>query len=374
VRERDPIRVVHWGLGEAGLAAARLVARRSGLTSVGAICSDNAGKDLGDLIGFGEHLGIPVHREPGAVLSTARPDVTIMAFGSRVDEIGPKVLQAIEAGSNVICLAEEMVYPWAARPDLAESLDELAHAYGVTVLGTGLNPGFVLDTLVLALSACCTDIERIRAVRATALTDPSADVIKRTGVGLSPSEFAAGLERGRVEGHIGFEQSIHLIADALGWQLDSVEQDCRPALADVRRTVDKVRVDPGQAAGYTQSAVGYVGGVIRIMLEQTEQLAPDAEAIQVGDFIDIEGKPNIRVAIQPAIPAVEATAAIAVNMIGMVLQVGPGLVTMADLPVPRAVLGDLREMFERPGPTVDEELARGWHEEGLGGHDTQAPQ
>lgn len=364
MRERNAIRVVHWGLGPEGLAMARLVWRRAGLMPVGAICTDpsRVGRDLGDLMGYGERLGITVSNDPMAVLTAARPDITLIATGSRVDFVGPHVLQAMEAGSNVICLAEEMTYPWATRPDLADSLDELAHAHGVTVLGTGLNPGFVLDTLAIALTGACADVERIRASRTIDISHLTKEELKAQGVGLSPSEFAEALQTNRVVGHIGLEQSIHLIADAMGWKLERVEQEVQPVLAEIRREAGGIRVNPGQVAGTNTTAVGYVDGLARIVLEHPQQIAPDAETVQTGDFIDIEGVPSVHLTIQPEIKALEGTAAVAVNMIPAVLQAGPGLFTMAELPVPRAVLGDVRDALVVQGPTVEEELAQGWHE------------
>lgn len=371
MQERNPIRVVHWGLDAVGLAMAQLVSRRLGLEAAGAISTDpgQTGRDLGDLIGFGQRFGITVGNDPMLVLTEARPDITLISAGDRVDELGPKILQAMEAGSNVICLGAELTYPWAVRPDLADSLDELAHAHGVTVLGTGLNPGFVLDTLVITLTGCCMDVERIRGSRAVDLSPLGADVLHEYGVGLSPSHYAERQQHGRVYGHTGLEQSIHLIADSLGWKLERVESDRRPVLAEERFEVAGIRIDPGQVAGCVDSAIGYVDGLARIVLEHPQQAAPGAgTAEETGDYIEIAGKPSLRLSIEPEIPSVDGAAAIAVNMIPAVLQAGPGLKTMSEMPVPRAVLGDLREMLVLKGPTVEEELARGWHMEGLGGH------
>ncbi|HLN64003.1 MAG TPA: NADP-binding protein [Symbiobacteriaceae bacterium] len=370
MQERDPIRVVIWGLDATGLAMAQLVWRRPGLLPVGAIGTDpgQVGRDLGELVGFGERFGVTVGNDPMGVLTAARADVTLISAGAgtRVAEAAPKVLQAMEAGSNVICLAEEMTYPWATRPDLADSLDELAHAHGVTVLGTGVNPGFVMDTLAIALTGCCMDVERIKAMRAIDLKPVGAQELKAMGIGMKPSQYN---EQQPGPEHVGLEQSIHLIADALGWSLDRVEQDRRPLLAESRVEVEGIRVDPGQVAGRVDAAIGYVGGLPKIVMEHPQSVGHDETVVQTGDYIDIEGKPSIRLSIQPEIHAVDGAAAIAVNMIAPVLQSGPGLKTMADMPVPRAVLGDLREMLTVKGPTIDEELAVGWHVPGLGGHE-----
>jgi 4-hydroxy-tetrahydrodipicolinate reductase len=364
--------VVFWGLDANGLAAAALVRRRSGYEIAGAISglADQLGRDLGDLLGFGERLDVIVNNDPMGVLTAARPDVTVIsAPGATVAELGPRVLQAVESGSNVVCLAEEMVYPWASSPEVAESLDEVAHAYGVTILGTGLAPGFVLDTLAIALTGCCSDVERIRASRAIDVSGLGADVLKREyGIGLSPSHYAGRVEQGWIS-RVGLEQSIHLIADTLGWKLERVEEDSQPILAETRTEVDGIRVDPGQVAGRIDAAVGYVDGLAKIVLEHPQTVGARTNVVQTGDYIEISGRPEIRMTIQPEIATVEGTAAIAVNMIPAVMLVGPGLKTMAELPVPRAVLYDVRDVLEQRGPTVDQELARGWHEEGLGGHD-----
>ncbi|HYG58833.1 MAG TPA: hypothetical protein VD902_12315, partial [Symbiobacteriaceae bacterium] len=195
-------------------------------------------------------------------------------------------------------------------------------------------------------------------------------VARSYGVGMSPSEFSEAEKRGRIAPHSGLEQSIHLVADALGWTLEKVEHDRRPILAESRLQMGGLRVDPGQVAGCLDAAIGYVDGLARIVLEHPQTvIGVDTKVIQTGDIIEIEGKPSIRMAIQPEIAALEGSAAIAVNMIPAVLLSGPGVKTMADMPLPRAVLGDLRDMMDMRGPTVEEELARGWHEKGLGGHE-----
>lgn len=366
LRQRDPIRVLFWGLGEEGRKMADLTWRRPGMMPVGAIDSapDRVGHDLGDLIGFGQRLGLTVNNDPEAVLASTRPDVTLIATGGGLKEVSGQIRQAMEAGSNVICIAPEMIYPWASDPDLADRLDDQAHAYGVTVLGTGVNPGFVLDTLVIALTGCCLDVERIRASRVIGLDGFGREALAEEGVGLSPSRF---MERRKLDRKAGLAESIHLIADALGWRLDRLEEQHDPIIAEKRREVGKIRVEPGQVAGTAHAAIGFVDGLARIVLEHPQQFAPEAEALQTGDFIEIEGKPNIHLSIQPGIAALEGSVAIAVNMIPAVLQAGPGLMTMADLPVPRAVLGDLRDRMVVLGPTIEEELARGWHDADLGG-------
>jgi len=372
VPEREAIRVVVWGLDEIGLAMAHLVERRQGLEIVGAIAAegsaDQVGRDLGDVMGFGRRFGVTVQDDPARCLTEARPDVTLLATGSKVERLGPQILRAMEAGSGVICVGADMVYPWATRPDLADNLDDLAHAHGVTVLGTGLSPGFLFDTLIITLTGCCMDVERIRAGRIGSLAHWGPEALRKHGIGLRPSDWNEAWHKHRFGDRGGLEQSLHLIADSLGWRLDRVEKDVKPVLAEVRRELAGLRIDPGQVAGTLFTATAYVDDRPRIVLELLEQAAPEVEGVETGDFIDIEGEPSLSVRLQPEIPGVKATAALAVNMILPVVQVGPGLKTMADMPVPRAVLTDLRDLLQVSGITVEEELGRGWHAAGLGGH------
>lgn len=362
MHEQEPIRVVHWGLDPVGLTAARLAWQRPGLMPVGAIdlATGQTGKDLGDLMGFGERLGVPVHNDAAMVLQTTAPDVTIIAADLPLNQVAPMVERAMEAGSNIICLAQEMTYPWAVDPKLAERLDDKAYGHGVTVLGTGINPGFVLDSLVIALTGCCMEVERIRAARVVDIAPFGAKLLESEGIGLSPSKYGARAERGRVRGHVGCEQSIHLVCDALGWPLERVEEDRQIVTAGARREVAGIRIDPGQVAGTHHVAHGHVDGRVRVILEHVEHAGPEQEAIQTGDFIEIEGQPPIKLAIQPEIDGVRGSAALAVNMITAVLLSGPGLKSMAEMPLPRAVLGDLRQMADLRGLTVEEAMARGW--------------
>lgn len=342
-RGTEAVRVLHWGLGAMGGAMVRLVSRRSLLVSVGAIDSDpgKVGRDLGEVVGLSARTGVSVLSDPERALLHARPDVTLIATGSFVPEVWPQIRQAVEAGSNVICIAEEMAYPWAGHPDLAERMDELARAHGVTVLGTGINPGFVLDTLIVALTGVCQEVESIRAARINDLSPFGPTVMRTQGVGTTPEEFARGLETGTIVGHVGFPESMLLIARALGWDLDEVEENREPIISQTERETPHVKMRPGQVAGCRHTAVAKVGGRVVIELEHPQQIHPHLEGVETGDYIEIRGVPNISLAIKPEIPGGIGTVAIAVNMIEPVVRSGPGLKTMADMPVPRCLVKEL---------------------------------
>lgn len=335
------INVVHWGLGAMGGGIARLVQTRPGLISHGAIDADpgKAGLDLGEAAVMGRRLGVPVYQEPGPALEGG--DVCLIATSSLVEEVFPQIEAALEAGLDVICLAEEMAFPWASHHDLAEEIDALAKRKRCTVLGTGINPGFVLDTLIIALTGVCSQVRRIRAARINDLSPFGPTVMRAQGVGTSPEEFRRGLAGGVIVGHIGFPESIRLIARALGWEIDRIEQEREPIVSKTHRQTAYLKVEPGMVAGCRQTARAYVKGQEVISLEHPQQILPEVEGVQTGDFIWIEGEPDISVSIRPEIPGGKGTIAIAVNMIPAVLEARPGLLTMADLPVPRALIGEL---------------------------------
>jgi 4-hydroxy-tetrahydrodipicolinate reductase len=241
-----------------------------------------------------------------------------------------------------------MAYPAAAARETAERLDRLAVENNVAVLGTGINPGFILDTLVILLTGVCSDIHSISARRVNDLAPYGPTVLAAQGVGLAPDEFDRRVESGTVVGHIGFPQSIHMIASSVGWRVDRlVETRREPIVSSVQRETPFVRVEPGQVAGCLHTAVAYRDDRPVITLEHPQQIQPQLEEVATGDRIEIRGTPDIRLSGHPEVPGGEATIALAVNLIPRVLNAGAGLHTMADLPIPAAMLADARRFVAK---------------------------
>jgi 4-hydroxy-tetrahydrodipicolinate reductase len=240
-----------------------------------------------------------------------------------------------------------MAYPACASPTLADELQELAVARGVSIIGTGINPGFVLDLLVIALTGVCARVDSITATRVNDLSPYGPTVLRSQGVGLTPEEFRTGLQEGTVVGHVGFRESIHMIAGAVDWQIDRVEENREPIVSPVYRETSFVKVQPGQVAGCLHTAIAYRDNKPAITLIHPQQIHPELEGIVTGDTIEIHGIPSLRMASSPEIPGGTATIALAVNMIPHVLNANPGLHTMADLPVPAAILGDARALVRQ---------------------------
>ncbi len=329
------IRVAVWGTGMMGQGLLRYLLDRPGdFELVGAIdvAPDRNGRTVGDVLGA--ECDVLITGDYEYVLAR-RPDVVCIATVSNLHEITSQVESSIRAGADVISIAETLAYPWASDPEWAVRIDALAREHEVTVLGTGINPGFVLDGLVVMLSAVCLRVDRIEASRVNDLSPFGPTVMASQGVGTTVEQFEAGIADGSIVGHIGFPESIHLIARALSWEIDRIEQTREPIVSTVVRETPHVRVEPGQVAGCCHVARGYSGDVLRIELIHPQQIHPHLEGVDTGDYITIHGDPTIRVAGAPEIPGGKGTYALAGNYIPLVVAAEPGIQTVVDLPIPR---------------------------------------
>lgn len=340
-------RVALIGLGDMGRRVAAALVSREGLRIVGAVDSDptKVGRELSEYTNLGEVSGVKIESDVRKMLKRARPNVTIISTASFVKDVAPLVDAAVRAGSNVITPSEEMVYPWAQHSAVADRLDRLAKRRGVSVVGAGANPGFFPDALVIALTGICTRVDRIRSARINDMGWGSMSVLKSLGVGFTPDEFEKGVRDGAISGHVGFHESIRMIADTIGWKIDRIEIDKKPVVSKTRRVADiGLEVNPGICAGCAETAKGISHGKSLVELELIQQIRPEAEGIEIGDFVWVEGEPNINEAIKPGIRGGVSTAAMLVNSIPRCLDARPGLHSVMELPFPGyfAQLGRLR--------------------------------
>lgn len=325
------VKVIQMGLGTVGQAATRSLAGKKGLDIVGALDLDKkkVGKDLGEIAGLDKKLGVIVTDDADSLFNGTYADVVIHIACTYLHEAYPQIIKPIQQGMNVISATEALGNPYASDPGLAAKLEKLAKKHGVTVLGSGLSPGFTSDYLILALTGACSELRKIRYKR---LSDVSAylggTVGGHFGLGLSPEEFRKGVEEGEIIGHIGFVESAQTIADRLGWQLD-----------EIKRSMEPVHDDKGQFVSTRTVVQGIRDGEVKIELDLEAFVDPKMETM---DRITIEGVPPIDMVIKPVIPSVPATANALVNAIPHVINAEPGLMTPGDLPLVFALENDLR--------------------------------
>lgn len=324
------VRVVLFGLGPIGAGIARLVAGRSDLEIVGAIDVDpqKVGKDLGDVIGLDREVGVSVSDNAKEVLKSAHPDVVIQATGSHLEQVAPQIRQVLESGSSLVSTCEELSFPFATNLALASELDHLAKQHGVALLGTGVNPGFAMDTLPLSLTAVSQRVDSVRVTRIQDAAKRRLPLQRKVGAGLSPEQFDERVKAGTVR-HVGLPESVYAIAAAIGWKVDSLDDHIEPVIATTETRSSDIVVAPGQVLGVKQVTKGMVGGQPLIELELRMYLgAPNPH-----DHVVVEGLPRVEVTVQEGTTGDLATAAIIVNAIGSVLRAESGLRVMADIPL-----------------------------------------
>jgi 4-hydroxy-tetrahydrodipicolinate reductase len=324
------LKVVHCGLGPIGQGIVRLVLETEGLKVVGATdpALDKAGKDLGSVLGLPRKLRVAVHGDPARFLRKTRADVAVLSTSSSLRVVKAQVAALIQRGMNVVTTCEEMAYPAPAHLAAFKELDRLAKAKKVTVLATGVNPGYAMDALPLMLTAPCAHVTRVSVTRVVDAASRRLPLQRKVGAGLNINQFRRAVTEGNVR-HMGLVESVHMIADSLGWKLSSVEETIEPALAPRDLGTEYLRIPAGAVAGLKQCARGYRNGDIAVSLDL--QMYVGAESPR--DHVFIQGAPPIDMTISGGIAGDLATAAIVVNCIPNVMAARPGLLTMAELPL-----------------------------------------
>lgn len=345
---KENVKVIIWGLGAMGGGIADMLLKKKGVEIVGAVGRGNKiGKSMYDYIKTerGSHPDVIIGALEDVVKENAA-DVVLICTDSFTRNAFDKIKYCLEKKINVISSAEEMAYPKAQEPELAEELNRIAKANGVTVLGTGINPGLMMDLLVVIFTGACEEVEHITARRVNSLSPFGPAVMEEQGIGITVEEFKNGVETGKLAGHVGFAESIGMIADAIGWKLSDFKQSMEPIVTEVDRKSTYGFAKTGDVAGCAMKGYGYVGGELKIEMDHPQQIEPQLAGVETGDYVIIKGTPNVNMANKPEIPGGIGTIAMCVNMIPHVINARPGLKTMIDLPVPRAIMGDMREMIE----------------------------
>ena len=325
----DKIRVLQYGLGPIGSAIARYVAQKPSLQLVGGVDIDPAkvGKDLGEVIGLDSRMGVEVSSTLSDALSKGAADVVIHATSSYFPLFLDQILEILNAGLDIVSTAEELSFPWIANPDEAAKIDEAAKRAGKTVLGTGVNPGFLMDSLVLNVTAISQRVDHIAVTRRMNASFRRGPFQAKIGTGMSVEAFNAKMAEGRM-GHVGLPQSIGMVFDTLGKKLERYESSVEPVVADVPVKTDFFSVEPGQVRGLKQVARGYTKEGEFMSLTFIAALdEPDDK-----DTIVIKGVPDLDVTLHGTNGDI-ATVAIAGNAVRRVKDAAPGLVTMRDLPI-----------------------------------------
>jgi 4-hydroxy-tetrahydrodipicolinate reductase len=330
------VKIVSYGIGVIGRRLAKHLLTKEGIEIVGAIdINPNiVGKDLGEVLGQ-ENIGVLISDDADKVLAETEADVVCHTTMSYLRQTFDQFEQILKHGINIVSTCEELGYPYATEEGTtyANKLDELAKKYDATLLGTGINPGFLMDTLPTFLTGPCEKVETIYITRQMDAATRRIPFQKKIGAGMTKDEFRKAIDSGKITGHVGLEQSIQMISDSLGWEIDEIKVDQPEAVIldhDVKS--DAIEVPKGFNAGTKQMAYGVVDGVAKITMDFRAYIGAPEEF----DSVNIEGVPPIHQKISPCVHGDHGTIAMTTNMIPHVINSGAGLKTMVDLPVVHA--------------------------------------
>jgi len=325
------INLAQFGLGPIGLETLKLAATKPWAQIVGGIDIDPAkiGHDLGDLTQTRSLRGLRVYRSLEELLARARPDLIFHTSVSKFKDAFVQIEPIARRGISVVSSCEELLFPQLREPKLAARLDTVCKRTGARVIGTGVNPGFVMDVLPVCLTGVSRSVRAVHVQRVVNASTRRAPLQRKIGSGLPPAEFRRLFKAGQA-GHAGLKESLALIAHCLGWKISQVVETGDAIVADHPIRTQFLEVKKGQTCGLHQRAVAKVNGKVCLSLDLKMYL--DAKNPQ--DAIQIEGEPPLDVVINGGVAGDQATVAALVNTAPRLLRANPGLLLMTDLMVP----------------------------------------
>jgi 2,4-diaminopentanoate dehydrogenase len=319
----SPIAVAQYGIGPIGAEIARLLLKKSWIKLVAAVDIDpqKIGKDLGEVIGLNREVGVKVTAD-----IQGKPDVVCHSTGSRLRDVSGQLKELLERGCHVVSTCEELSFPLDAT--IREELQKTARAFNVTLLGTGVNPGFVMDKLPLTITSVCQDVADVQIIRIQNASTRREPLQRKVGAGMTAAEFRAAVDSGKIK-HMGLRESLMMVGNGLGVDFDSVSDEViEPIIADREIVTQYLKVAPGQVAGVHQTIFGR--GRINVSLELRMYVGAEAVA---ADRVIVKGIPDVEMEIKHGVHGDRATAAMVVNAIPRIISARPGVLTMDDIPI-----------------------------------------
>ena len=324
------VNLVQIGLGPLGQKVVRFAREREGLKYVGAVdpAPDKVGKDLGELCGV-ETLGVTISKDLVTALQGKVAGVAIITTVSSVEILVAQVEEAAKAKLDIVSTCEELSYCQGTFPEVAAKIHSICEAHGVSCVGTGVNPGFLMDYLPCVLTSVCQKVEKITVNRFQDASSRRIPFQQKIGAGLTPQQFQQKVAEGTLR-HVGLAESVRMIGDSVGWKLDKYTESLEPIMALERVTTGHRPVEAGMTRGVEQIGRGWVNGKEVITLHFRAAVG-EPESV---DTIEIQGEPSFRSTIPGGVNGDIATCAIVINAIRAIQKTTPGLKSMLDLPAP----------------------------------------
>ncbi len=326
------IKLAQFGLGPIGLEALKLAASKPWAEIVGGVDIDPAkiGKSLGELTGLAALDGAKIYGSLEALAQVAKPDVVLHSTVSRMRAAYPQLEALARAGVSVVSSCEELLFPQLKEGTLAVQLDEIAQAHGSRIVGTGVNPGYVMDLLAVCLTGVCRSVDRIEVDRVVNASLRRLPLQKKIGSGLDPDEFRRLFREGKM-GHVGLVESLALVAHCLDWQIGEIRETCEPMIAGHDITTEFMQVARGVTCGIHHRAEAESPEGKAIVLDLKMYL----DAKNPRDEVRVVGDPPINAVLHGGVHGDRATVAALVNTAARILDAAPGLRLMTDLSAAR---------------------------------------
>lgn len=326
------ITVLQIGLGPLGQQISKYITDKKGVKTVAAVDLNPAwkGRDLADLVDS-KPSGVMIEATVDQALQhlSGKPDVAIITTVSSIQKLESQIEEVARHGIPMVSTCEELSYPWEESPETSKNIDALCRKYKVACLGTGVNPGFLMDYLPSVLSSVCKEVESITVERFQDAAPRRIPFQQKIGAGLGLEAFKAKEQTGTLR-HVGLKESVYFLAGSLGWQLEKVTEELNPVMAEESISIPSMEIKKGDARGVEQISCGYLNGDCKIRMHFK---AAVGEARSY-DRITVKGVPSFTSEIDNGVNGDIATCAITINSIKSVLNAAPGLQTMSTVPVP----------------------------------------
>ncbi|MFW9970304.1 MAG: hypothetical protein ACFFDF_08900 [Candidatus Odinarchaeota archaeon] len=331
---KEKFTVIQVGFGPMGQLITELLLKRKNVNLKGVIDIDPmfTGKNLRNFFDIEEKKNLIIQSNLKTIISKGKVDCVIIATSSSLEKITPIIIEAVQSGCNVISLCEELSYPFHYYPEISKELDQLAKLQTVSIIGTGINPGYLMDLLPIVLTAPSQSVESIKVTRMMNSGKRRVPFQRKIGTGLTKKEFEQKIRNKDIMGHVGLIQSIQMIASALGIDYDEILEFPPEPITSDKEFISSYgeKIPKGNVCGLKSKAVAKRASKEIILLDFVAYAGEHEEF----DSVLIEGNPNIHQKIIGGIHGDIGTAAIVVNLIPTVIKAKPGLLTMKDLPVP----------------------------------------
>ena len=329
------IKVVQIGVGPLGQKVVRFANERKGIKIIAAVDPDpeKVGKDLGKIVAS-RPLGIKVSQNLNEAIKRKKADVALLTTVSDLESLEKQIEKLAKAGLHIVSTCEELSFPWQTKPRIAKRIDRVCREHHISCVGTGVNPGFLMDYLPCVLTSVCQKVSKIHVMRIQDASIRRIPFQKKIGAGLNRTQFKKKALSGELR-HVGLTESVHMIAHCMGWKLDRTTESLKPVIAKRTITSGFTKIIPGIACGVEQIARGFLGKKEVIRLHFKAAVGEKTSH----DTIEITGSPSIKSTIPGGVNGDIATCAIVINAIKAVKNSEPGLKTMLDLPAPAFFLG-----------------------------------